>query len=303
MSFSEKIKNEITGTIPNARHCRIAELAAIVCQTGELEGKELQLSTENEIIADRAISLLKKLYSGQFLGEVLKEKAGRGKFIYRLQFDREWTERIMSLIKANEQLIPGGIIYQQPCCKRAYLKGVFLSTGSVTDPEKDYHFEIISQNAAKAGIIREIFTYFQINAKTVHRKKSTVIYLKDSENISDALNIIEAHVSLMDFENIRILKDMRNNVNRRVNCEAANIGRTIAAAKRQIEDIIYLHDTTGFEGLSEELRTTAELRLAYPDSSLSELGSMHPVPIGRSGVNHRLQKLSEMAQKLRSERN
>ena len=140
-----------------------------------------------------------------------------------------------------------------------------------------------------------------MDAKTVQRKKSYVVYLKEGSQIVDILNIMEAHVALMELENVRILKEMRNSVNRKVNCETANINKTVSAAVKQVEDITYLRDTIGFEKLSEGLEEIALARLAYPEATLKELGELLSPPVGKSGVNHRLRKLSEMAEKVRQE--
>ena len=206
----------------------------------------------------------------------------------------------MKLLKLQDGLVPNRVVVQQTCCKRAFLRGAFIACGSITDPKKDYHLEFVTDNAEKAALTAELITSFGIEAKIVNRKKYNVVYLKDGEHIVDVLNIMGAHVSLMELENVRIVKEMRNSINRRVNCEAANIGKTIAAATRQIEDIQFLNDTVGLDSLSDELRTTALLRLEFPDASLAELGEKHDRRVGRSGVNHRLQKLSDMAERLRS---
>ena len=282
MSFANKVKQELVGQMPNARHCRIAELAALVSFAGRLDDGILRLNTENQTACGRFSALVKKLFSFD------SEKTGRGE-----------TGQILETIKADNGLIPDRLILKQSCCKRAYLRGAFLACGSMTDPEKDYHLEFVTDGDRALTIMDELLA-FGIEAKSVKRKKNYVVYVKDSELIVDVLNVIEAHVALMDFENVRIYKDMRNSVNRRVNCETANIGKTITAAGRQIEDINYLLSIHGLELLSDDLKETAQLRLEYPDSSLAELGRMHARPIGRSGVNHRLARLSEMAQMLRT---
>lgn len=140
---------------------------------------------------------------------------------------------------------------------------------------------------------------FSMDAKIVLRKKYFVLYIKEGTQIVDFLNVIEAHIALMDFENVRILKEVRNSVNRQVNCETANINKTVTAAAKQIEDIQYLQEHMGFSQLADGLKEIAELRLEYPDSSLVELGKMLSKPIGKSGVNHRLRKISEFAEQLR----
>ncbi|MBP5651799.1 MAG: DNA-binding protein WhiA, partial [Lachnospiraceae bacterium] len=229
----------------------------------------------------------------------LTEKKGR-KTAWVTELTPAETEELLKLLKMQDGLVPNRMIAQQTCCKRAFLKGAFIACGSITDPQKDYHLEFAMDDAEKAAFTAELITSFDIEAKIVNRKKYNVVYLKDGEHIVDVLNIMGAHVSLMELENVRIVKELRNSINRRVNCEAANIGKTTAAANRQIEDIRYLNDTIGLDSLSDELRTTALLRLEYPEASLAELGEKHDRKVGRSGVNHRLQKLTDMAEKLRS---
>ena len=190
-------------------------------------------------------------------------------------------------------------VIQRNCCKRAFLRGAFLACGSMSDPEKNYHFEIVCTAADKAEQVQNVMNEFGLDAKVILRKKYHVVYLKESSSIVDMLNIMEAPVALMQLENVRILKDMRNSVNRRVNCETANINKTVTAAAKQIEDIQYIREHSGFSGLAPNLKETAMARLEYPEASLKELGDMLNPPVGKSGVNHRLRKLSEIAQKLR----
>ena len=142
---------------------------------------------------------------------------------------------------------------------------------------------------------------FQLDAKIVKRKKYYVVYIKEGSQIVDVLNVMEAPVSLMELENIRILKEMRNSVNRQVNCETANINKTVAASVKQIRDIEYIRDTIGFESLPENLEQVAQARLLKPDATLKELGEALEPPVGKSGVNHRLRRLSELAEKLREQ--
>lgn len=199
----------------------------------------------------------------------------------------------------EELSIVKNVIVQQYCCKRAFIRGAFLASGSISDPEKSYHFEIVCAVRAKAEQLQKIMNSFGIDAKVILRKKSYVVYVKEGAQIADLLNIIEAHVALMKFENVRIIKDMRNTVNRKVNCETANINKTVSAAVKQVEDIVYIRDTIGLENLSDALRDVALTRLEYPEATLKELGDLLTTPIGKSGVNHRLRKLGEMADKLR----
>ena len=299
MSFSLNVKKELVSSIPNARHCRIAQLAAVTALSAVLRDGRIVLSSENETVNECFTTLFKKLSGKDPACGTLTEKKGR-KTAWVTELTPAETEELLKLLKMQDGLVPNRMIAQQTCCKRAFLKGAFIACGSITDPQKDYHLEFAMDDAEKAAFTAELITSFDIEAKIVNRKKYNVVYLKDGEHIVDVLNIMGAHVSLMELENVRIVKELRNSINRRVNCEAANIGKTTAAANRQIEDIRYLNDTIGLDSLSDELRTTALLRLEYPEASLAELGEKHDRKVGRSGVNHRLQKLTDMAEKLRS---
>jgi DNA-binding protein WhiA len=171
--------------------------------------------------------------------------------------------------------------------------------GSISDPEKGYHLEFVCDRRSQAEQLQSILQEFQIEAKIIKRKKYDVVYMKEGAAIVDLLNVMEAHVSLMNLENLRIVKEMRNSINRRVNCETANISKTVTAASKQIEDILLIRDKYGFENLPENLRQMAEVRLEYPDAALKELGNYLEPAVGKSGVNHRLRRLSEIADTIR----
>lgn len=170
----------------------------------------------------------------------------------------------------------------------------------MSDPQKSYHLEFVCTDEDKARQLQSVIQGFDIEAKIVLRKKYYVVYLKEGSGIVDLLNVCEAPIALMKLENLRIVKEMRNSVNRRVNCETANITKTVNAATRQIEDIIYIRDHYGLENLPEPLSQMAEVRLENPDAPLKELGEYLDPPVGKSGVNHRLRKLSELADRIRT---
>lgn len=182
---------------------------------------------------------------------------------------------------------------------RAFLRDAFLETGSMSNPEKGYHLEFVCEDENHAHKLIETMQKFEIMAKTVQRKRYTIVYIKESEDIVKLLNVMGAHKCLMDLENLRILKDVRNSINRRVNCETANISKTVSAANKQIEDIQYIKEHCGFDDLSENLREMAKIRLEYPDATLKELGEYLVPSVGKSGVNHRLRKLSVLADSIR----
>lgn len=174
-----------------------------------------------------------------------------------------------------------------------------MCIGSMSDPEKSYHLEFVCDNEPQALQLQEVIKSFDIDAKIVLRKKYFVVYLKEGSAIVDLLGVMEAHISLMNFENFRIVKEVRNSINRRVNCETANITKTVNAANKQMDDILLIRDRYGFVNLPDNLREIAEVRLEYPEATLKELGEYMDPPVGKSGVNHRLRKLSELAEKLR----
>ena len=288
MSFSQDVKEELSRHVSSARHCQLAELAAMMHFCGQY-GRDREgnciigFQTENEAVSRKGFTLLKKTYN---------INTGVG-------IDEEQMTDILSKIGDLDEPV-SALLIKNACCQRAFLRGAFLSVGSISDPAKSYHLEFVCTDPRKAKQLQSVMRDFGIEAKIVLRKKYHVVYLKEGESIVDLLNVCEAHVALMEFENLRILKEMRNSVNRRVNCEAANITKTVNAATRQIEDIEYIRDCGGLHQLPDNLREMAEVRLEYPDASLKELGEYLNPPVGKSGVNHRLRKLSEYAEKLRT---
>jgi DNA-binding protein WhiA len=192
-------------------------------------------------------------------------------------------------------------LVKKKCCKRAYLRGAFLAGGSVNNPEtSSYHLEIASLYKEHNDSLCELMNVFDLNSKTLERKKGFITYLKEAEKITEFLNIIGAHNALLRFEDVRIVRDMRNSVNRLVNCETANLNKTIGAALRQVENIRYIEETVGLDVLPEKLKEIAQLRVAYQDVTLKELGEMvSGSKISKSGINHRLRKIDEIANRLR----
>ena len=228
--------------------------------------------------------------------------------IYVISTDKpDEIEKILAALKmtgtsgGTQGGLVNGLLIQNICCKRAFIRGAFLSAGSMSDPEKSYHFEIVCTSEPKAEQLRDLINEFDFDAKIVARKKNHVVYIKEGAQIVDILNVMEAHVALMNLENVRIIKEMRNSVNRQVNCETANINKTVSAAVRQIEDIHYIEERAGLDSLPENLREIAKVRLKYPDAALKELGTCLQPPVGKSGVNHRLRKIAEIAGKLKGE--
>ena len=233
-----------------------------------------------------------------------KIDVGRNEFLkrsrnYTISIDKH--EDCVLILKAVKLLDPKefGLVLQNTCCKRAYIRGAFQAAGSMSDPEKNYHFEVVSTDEQTAEQLKEVLNFFDLDAKIVLRKKYYVVYMKEGSKIVDVLNIMEAHIALMELENVRILKDMRNKVNRRVNCETANINKTVSAAVKQVEDIEYIDKHKGLRFLDQGLQDIARLRLEHPEATLKELGDMLEPPVGKSGVNHRLKKIGRIAEEMR----
>lgn len=313
MSFSSKVKEELARHIGDARHCRIAEVTAIInmCgktrvdNDGEITG--LKIQTENPAVARKCFTLLKKTFNIKVEVSIKKtHHLGKHRVYHVYVIDKDEAVKVLrttKLLEANElkrHINP--LIVQTTCCKRAYIRGAFLASGSLSDPEKTYHLEFVSQDKQHATELMALINSFEMDAKIIQRKKYHVLYLKEGKQIVDLLNIMEAHVALMNLENLRILKEMRNNVNRIVNCETANLNKTVSAAVKQLHDIEYIENTAGLSTLSESLEEVARIRLENPSASLKELGELLSPPVGKSGVNHRLRKISQIADKLRNSR-
>lgn len=314
MSFSGNTKEELSRLQSKARHCQIAEIAGILCCLGKIyiedDAMKVKLETENVVLARRLFELVKKAF--RYSPEV---QIRRNNFLNRNRIytvcmkDESVAESLLMALKIpfrengfeeKSEWLVSEMLLQKSCCKRAYVRGVFLAVGSMTDPEKGYHFECVFVNHRKANQFLEQIAFFGIEGKSIERKGHVVVYIKEGALIVDVLNVMEAHNALMELENVRILKEVRNSVNRKVNCETANINKTVSAAVKQMEDIMYIRDHVGLESLSPALFQVAERRLAFPEAPLKELGEMLNPPVGKSGVNHRLRKLSQIAEELRS---
>lgn len=312
MSFSAVTKNELARVVDASDCCRLAELAALIKMDGSvqisgLKKLSLNIVTENAAVARKIFSLLKNLFGLSTEILVRRKVRLRKNNVYLVRIPSQ--PGIEQILKALG-IVEGGFTFAEEgirktlivkdCCRRAYLRGAFLGGGSVNNPEGTYHLEIITDNLQHAQDIAELMQAFDLPAKVSPRKNWYVVYLKGSEQIVECLNHMGAHSALLDFENARIYKDMRNQVNRLVNCETANLNKTVNAAVRQLENIKYLAGTIGLDKLPKPLREAAELRLKYPDVSLKELGELWDPPVGKSGVNHRMRKLERIAEDVRS---
>ena len=319
MSFSSDVKKEIASDIPAAGHCRTASLAVLLRSIGRFEaGRDgeytLYLNEDSREAFRKCFTLVRKTSNISTVSNVSNNPAEgesreqRGWIRTDLPSDtvKELARKIGmcdstgNLCEEN-RLIVAPELLRRSCCRRNYLGTLFLCCGSVSNPRKEYHLEWSCADKEQASQLKEILLSFGKEAKIVLRKKFHVVYFKDSTDIVDLLNLMGATVCMMEMENQRIFKDLRNSVNRRVNCEAANIGKTVSASRKQIEDILFLEKAGILRTLPESLRKMAELRVRYPDTPLRELGDLAVPPIGKSGVNHRLRRLTEIAQKYRTD--
>ena len=277
MSFSSDVKEELARQHSKAKHCQIAELAAMIMQEGRIvmSPPSLFFESENPMLMEKYVALMKRA------------------------FDIDVSEEmdVASCLKIIEAI--QGLYLEKTCCKRAFIRGAFMASGSMSDPNKAYHFEIVCRTPEQAARLQELMKEFETDPKIVERKQYYVVYLKEGSQIVDMLNVMEAYVSLMNLENVRILKEMRNTVNRKVNCETANISKTVNAAVKQISDIELIRDTQGLDSLPLPLREMAQVRLEHPEAPLKDLGAYLDPPVGKSGINHRLRKLASVADAIR----
>lgn len=309
MSFASETKKEMTQEEIKPC-CARAELSALIRMNGSLSFSNKMLSldvqTENAAIARRLYTLIKSLYPYQV--ELLVRKKMRLKknniYICRIRDGAKNLLEDLQILKDGFQFeysISKELV-QKSCCKRAYLRGAFLAGGSVNNPEtSSYHLEVYSSYKTHSDALVDLMNEYELNAKTIERKKGFVAYLKEAEKISDFLSIVGAHRALLKFEDVRIIRDMRNSVNRLVNCETANLNKTISAAIRQVDNIRFIENAIGLDQLPEKLREIARLRVEYQDVTLKELGEMVSTGnVSKSGVNHRLRKIDEIADMLRN---
>lgn len=309
MSFASRTKKEIT-QIDGEDCCTRSEIAAFIRMNGALsfsnKNLSLDVQTENAAIARRLYSNLKKLYPYKI--ELLVRKK------MRLKKNNVYICRIRDGVKPllKDLLILTGTfefkneispdLIKKNCCQRSYLRGAFLAGGSVNNPKtSSYHLEIFSIYKEHSEALVDVMNNFHLNAKSIERKNGYIAYLKEAEKISDFLGIVGAHVGLMEFEDVRILRDMRNSVNRLVNCETANMNKTVGAAQRQVGNIEYIKEKIGLDQLPDRLQEIARLRVENQDVTLKELGELvSGATVSKSGVNHRLRKIEEIADDLRN---
>lgn len=310
MSFSGSVKEELTRQTGGGRTAVRAELAALTvfCRFRSMGDEGAVLQSDQRGTLERFRTLTDQLYGAGTAGDIQILTAGRRKQ-YAAQAagpaGRELSDLRAGFCADSEA--PGFLavpwteqrLLKKETCRRAFLRGAFLAAGSMSDPNRSYHFEIICTDARQAGQLRLLLASLQTEAGQTVRRGQIIVYVKESDRIARLLGLMDARLALLEYENIRILREMRGNINRQVNCETANIGKTASAAAQQIEDIRYIESRIGLDELTNGLDEMAAVRLQYPTATLKELGSYLDPPIGKSGVNHRLRKLSEIAGHLR----
>ncbi|MCR3921365.1 MAG: DNA-binding protein WhiA [Firmicutes bacterium] len=306
MTYALQAKNELARREESQACCRVAELTAFMRLSGNIQISQqrfiLQVVTSNPAIARRIFTLFKQIFN--LNSELLVRRK------IRLRKNNVYLIRISEAAQVQEVLTRLGLmedgvltqvmskaVRKKKCCRRAYLRGAFLAAGSVTNPENSYHLEIFTDYQQQAADLVSLMKTFSVHAKIIKRKNGFLVYLKDSEQIVEFLNVVGAHTALLSFENVRILKGIRNRVNRQINFETANMNKTVKASVRQVEMIHMIEHNIGLHALDEPLRELARLRLANPEASLQELGDLLHPPLGKSGVNHRMRKLEKVCER------
>lgn len=296
MSFASKIKESLCRTQADRPCCRAAELTALVCFAGTYAQGRLKIKTEHESVAQRVVTLLSDLLGEGGCAYTRPKRESGWHTVTVSGYAAESLFDALSLYQNGVvTLCPADVTRLSACCRTAFLRGAFLGGGSMSDPEKNYHLEFVTKTAPLADRLYELLEALSFPAKITVRKNSFVVYIKESEAIAQLLGLIGAGGSMMEFYNIKIERELRNTVNRQVNCDSANLDKITAAAGRQIAAIEKIRRTIGFDSLPPVLSEMAALRLENPEMSLSELGALLDPPIGKSGVNHRLERICEIA--------
>lgn len=309
MSFASDIKKELT-TIENDTCCAVAELVALIRMNGVLSSSKhqttLDIQTENAAIARRIYKLIRLMYKHHIELLVRKKMTLKKNNVYIVRLVEDVESFLRQLdIMANDGTLTyemSNKFLQKQCCKKTYLRGAFLAGGSINNPEtSSYHLEIFNYVEQHNDALCDLLNEFELKARVLKRRNGFITYIKEAEKITEFLIIIGAHNALFKFEDVRIVRDMRNSVNRLVNCETANLNKTIGAAFRHIESIKYIDETIGLDALPERLQEIAYVRLKHQEATLKELGELIAKgPISKSGVNHRLKRIDEIAKKIKN---
>ena len=287
MSFSTDVKEELSkiSNLANKQCVKLEFLGYSKSNNVSIVDNTLRFSTESEYNINRYGKLLNNLNSNDYKIEL------QGKnYVITLR-----DKQILKIVQENIAEIQ----MRNDVEEKAFVRGCFLGSGSINNPENKYHMEIIFKEKETARFVLNILEKYNIHFKLLKKTNSNSIYSKDGEEISKFLAFIGANSAVLKFEDIRVYRDMRNNVNRLVNCETANLTKTVGAAVKQIEAIKRIKEEGKFTELTDNLKEIAELRIKYPESSLTELGKMTNPPIGKSGVNHRLKAIMKIAEELK----
>jgi len=305
MSYSSRTKDELCRLEPDSVCCLLAELSGIISVAGSviLRGggdKRLSIETENIAVARRTFRLLHDVFDVQPQLVTLRRARLGGRSAHRIEISGDEASFVLEgcgISVMQRRGVPREITVRK-CCRMSFLRGVFLASGSVTDPEKEYHLEFVLGDEAFALAVQKLIARFDLDAHMTMRRQMTLVYLKGQSEITDMLSILGAQSARFAMEDAFIRKELRNNANRAVNCDSANVQRSVTAASRQTQAIERLIAAKGESSLPPALLQTAKLRLRYPEVSLEELGNLCDPPVGKSGVNHRLRRLEKMAQEL-----
>lgn len=322
-SFSSGVKEELTRITGRFRHCRLAELAAILSlfAHSKVTPYGFALESESPYAVFKVYQLMKQLYGA--VGQTRFCIGMNGSKICQYEVcypDAALTDKVFedtgllrrayepSSGKARAGLLVPDALLEKACCRKAYIRGAFLACGSMNDPSKNYHLEFLVSRRKSAERIQSILREYAIECRILERVRSKkkngrrmyVVYLKNGDQLSDVLSVMGADTSMLDLENIRVEKDMKNHVQRQVNCETANLSKTVSSAVRETSAILYIKEKGAFSSLPDELKEAAKARLKYPEATLQEIGQMMDPPVSKSGANHRLKKIMALADDLKS---
>lgn len=305
MSFLKQVKDEILYLEKNDINEVIAEIHGLMSQNFKINisnNISIVIIKENDIFVKRFTFLVNKYFGEKFDIKIIKNRVNKSHITYLIYFsDAERFLRKINMLVENKFIFNSKDLLVKHSYKAGYIRGELFQCGVISDPNKNYHLEFRKNDIASANKFKSILNSFKLNAKITQRKNYYIVYIKEAEKISDVLKLVGAYNCVFELENLIVLKDMKNNINRKQNCEMANLEKTINASVRQIDDINYIYETLGQDYLSIELKTLADLRVNYSDLSLIEIGKLCSPPISKSSVNYRLNKISKIACNLRGE--
>lgn len=284
MSFSLEVKKELSklNTLVDKKNVKTELLGYMSTKNVSAQKNKIKFSTESEYNINRFGKLLNNLGLNDHNIKIQRS-------VYSITINKNYIEELTENNNNNKS----------DDLEKAFIRGAFLGSGTINNPEKKYHLEISLRNLESAKYILEILKKYNIDFKILEKAKGYSTYTKDGEEISKFLALIGANSSVLKFEEIRVYRDIKNNINRKVNCETANLNKIVNSSVKQINDIKYLREKEKFNELPEQLREIAKIREENPDASLEELGKLLKNPIGKSGVNHRLRKIQQIAEELR----